>query len=116
MVLFRVILPNMFCYCQPSCCCCLLLVVVCVGGCGCGGGGSFVRLFVCSFLMCLCVVGTVCCAVVSLRRVVPYCVVVFVFGVFVVVVVCRCVSLSVRVRREILGLGEKTNYRESICQ
>ena len=73
----------------------------CVGGClvGCGcdcgcDGGSFVRLFVCSFF------------VVSLRRVVPC-------GVFVVV--C-CVSLSVRVRCEILGLVEKTNYRESICQ
>ena len=65
--------------------CCLLLVVVC-------GGGSFVRLFVCSFFMCFCVVGTVCCAVVSLRRVVSCCVVVFVFGAFVVV--CRRLFVS----------------------
>ena len=42
--------------------------------------------------MCLCVVGAVCCAVVSLRRVVPSCVVVFVFGVVVVVVCCVFVS------------------------
>ena len=54
-----------------------------------------VSLCACSFVhgfLCLCVVGTVCCAVVSLRPVVPCCVVVFVFGVVVDVVVC-CVSL-----------------------
>ena len=60
MLLFRVILESMCCHCQPSwcCCCCWSLVVV-------------VRLCACSFVhyfMCLCVVGTVCCAVVSLRR------------------------------------------------
>ena len=89
-------------------------VVLVVGGCG-SGGGSLVRLFVCSFfhvfvcagycVLCLCVFA-------SLRRVVPCCVVVFVFGVFVVV--C-CVSLSVRVRCEILGRVEKRTIAKAFA-
>ena len=85
--------------------CCLVLdarrlffVVRCGCGCGCGCGGgsfvcsffSFVHLFVCAVCW---VLGAVCFTVVSLRRVVPCCVVV------VVVVVCRCVSLCVVVCR-----------------
>ena len=66
MLLLRVILESMFCHYQPSCCCCLLLVVVCGCGCGCGGR-SFVRVFVCLFFVCLCVVSTVCCALLCRR-------------------------------------------------
>ena len=74
---FGLFFESMFCHYHPA-----VAVVCCLCAC------SFVHVF-----MCLCVVGTVCCAVVLLRRVVPCCV--------------RC---------EILGLVEKMNYRESICQ
>ena len=113
---FGLCLKACFCHYQPICCHCLLLVVVCGGArCGCGcGGGSYVRLFVCScfHVFAWWVLGAVpLCRCVVLSRVASSS---LSCGVFVVV--CRCVSLSVRVRCEILGLAEKTKYRGSICQ
>ena len=87
--------------------CCLLLSVV--GGCG---GGSFVRFFVCSFVhVFVCGGYCVLCRCVVLCRLVSSSLSLVLSS--LLCVVCRCV-LSVRVRGEILGLVEKTNYREGI--